>query len=211
MVNNGQVKIIELPSDAPLYNYLGVSHFLASEWFWEQMDPAKHMLLFQTDSILCANSGRQVEDFFEYDFVGAAHPYHPDAFNGGLSLRNVTLSQQVVRMSSIADDVVNGTGFGLFEDVWFCDKMKDLGGRFPTRDRASEFAVDYIWAERSLGYHGINKNEQIERAEKIYEWCPEAALAVASGEVLELNEAEQKINPTIEDVETVGGNRLSFR
>lgn len=173
------------------------------------------MLNFQTDSILCASSGRQVEDFFEWDFVGAAHPWVPGAFNGGLSLRNVALARKVVSMYNIADDVGDeGTKDGVFEDVWFWNKMKGLGGRFPSTEQASEFAVDMIWGDRSLGFHGINRpnrDEQDERKEVIYAWCPEAALAAASNVVLELNEEEKTNWTMVEDIDTKGGARLPFR
>jgi hypothetical protein len=211
MVKSGQVKIIELPSDSYLKNYLGISHFLASRWFWDQMGPAEHMLLFQTDSILCANSERRVEDFFEYDFVGAAHPYTREAFNGGLSLRNVSLSRHIVTTYDILDDIGKGSDFGLFEDVWFWDKMKKLGARFPTRERASEFVVDYEWGERPMGYHGINKGAHEDRLKEIYSWCPEAVLG-ATWEIVNLTESEQKQNTssTVMEVETPGGKLLSF-
>ncbi|EPE28100.1 hypothetical protein GLAREA_04891 [Glarea lozoyensis ATCC 20868] len=210
IVKSGQVKIIELPSDPPLLEYEGVSHFLASEWFWNLMNPAKHMLLFQVDSMICANSGRKVEDFFEWDFVGAAHPFWKGAFNGGLALRNVSLSQEVVRRYNISDDVnEKGNGLGMFEDAWFWDKMKDMGGHFPSPEKAGEFAVDYIWSERPLGFHGINKNEQVARAEQIYEYCPEAMLA-ASGAEVKLNDEELKIYTPVPDGPTEGGRRLDF-
>jgi hypothetical protein len=208
MVKNGRVKIIELPTHAYLENYEGVASFLASKWFWMQLEPAEHMLLFQSDSILCANSGRRAEDFFEYDFIGAPHPFFPDAFNGGLSLRNVSLSRQIVETWNIADDVVNGTGLGLYDDLWFWDKMKDLGGRFPSGEKASEFSVDFIWAEKPLGFHGLGKGPQKERTEEIYAWCPEAALAF--GGVLGSDEDEKNGQPPIEDVETLGGGLLPF-
>ena len=211
IVESGQVKIIDLPSESYLKSYLGISHFLASEWFWEQLEPAQIMLLFQTDSIICANSGKSVEDFFGYDFIGAAHPFIPNAFNGGLSLRNVSLSRQIVQESSIADDVVNGTELGLFEDAWFCDKMEKLGGRFPSRERASEFVVDFEWAERPLAYHGVNKGQHDDRLEEIYAWCPEAVLA-AEQAIVGLTKEEQKRNSssTKEIAQSDGGHLLSF-
>jgi hypothetical protein len=215
LVNSGQVKIIELPTDPYLGNYLGLSHFLASEWFWGQMGPAEYMLNFQTDSILCANSGRQVEDFFGYDFVGAWHPWVPGAFNGGLSLRNVSLARKVVSTYNIADDVGGGTKDGEYEDVWFCRKMKTLGGRFPDEKRASEFAVDLVWGERPMGYHGVSKDVQKdilgkERVKQMFEWCPEAKLAVSQKEIIELNEDEKNSGAIVEDVQTTGGGSLTF-
>ncbi|EHL02042.1 hypothetical protein M7I_1996 [Glarea lozoyensis 74030] len=151
-----------------------------------------------------------VEDFFEWDFVGAAHPFWKGAFNGGLALRNVSLSQEVVRRYNISDDVnEKGNGLGMFEDAWFWDKMKDMGGHFPSPEKAGEFAVDYIWSERPLGFHGINKNEQVARAEQIYEYCPEAMLA-ASGAEVKLNDEELKIYTPVPDGPTEGGRRLDF-
>jgi len=172
------------------------------------------MLNFQTDSILCANSGRKVEDFFGYDFVGAWHPWVAGTFNGGLSLRNVSLARQVVSTYNIADDVGEGTKDGEYEDVWFCRKMTILGGRFPDEKRASEFAVDLVWGERPLGYHGVNKNSQKEfvgeeRIEQMYEWCPEAKLA-SQWDVIELNEDEKNSGSIVKDVQTTGGGRLTF-
>jgi hypothetical protein len=208
MVKSGQVKIIELPTDQYMKNYLGISHFLASPWFWEQLGPAQHMLLFQTDSILCANSHWRADDFLEYDFIGAVHPFFAESFNGGLSIRSVPLSREVVSKWDIADDVNNGTDFGLYEDLWFCDKMKKLGAHLPSGETASHFAVDYEWAERPLGYHGVNKGAHEDRLEEIYAWCPEAVLA-ATQEVLVLNE-EEKQSPTFEDVEAKGGRVLTF-
>lgn len=55
---------------------------------WEDLAPAEHVLIFQADSVLCANSVRSVEDFFEWDLIGA--PIKPQlgiGYNGGLSLR----------------------------------------------------------------------------------------------------------------------------
>jgi Protein of unknown function (DUF5672) len=215
LVNTGQVKIIELPTEPYLGNYLGLSHFLASEWFWNQMGSAEYMLNFQTDSILCANSARKVEDFFGYDFVGAWHPWVPGTFNGGLSLRNVSLARKVVSTYNIADDVGAGTKDGEYEDVWFSRKMRTLGGRFPDEKRASEFAVDLVWGERPMGYHGINKDTQKEilgeeRMRQIFEWCPEAKLAESQNEMVELNEDEKSSGPILEDVQTAGGGTLIF-
>ncbi|KAH8778259.1 hypothetical protein F5882DRAFT_359073 [Hyaloscypha sp. PMI_1271] len=188
LVNSGQVKIIELPTEPYLGNYLGLSHFLA---------------------------GRRVEDFFGYDFVGAWHPWVPEAFNGGLSLRNVSLARKVVSTYNIADDVGGGTKDGEYEDVWFCRKMMTLGGRFPDEKRASEFAVDLVWGERPMGYHGVNKGAQKdilgkERMEQMYEWCPEAKLAASHKEILELNEDEKNSGAIVEDVQTTGGGSLTF-
>ncbi|KAH8596968.1 hypothetical protein B0O99DRAFT_685444 [Bisporella sp. PMI_857] len=196
MVQSGQVQIIELPSHVTLETYEGVSGFLASHWFWDSLSPAEHLLLFQTDSIICANSGRRVEDFFQ------SHEWR-------LSLRNILLSKEVINKFNIADDVGKGTDLGLLEDVWFWDRMKGFNARFPTAEKAGEFAVDFIWAELPLGYHGVNKT-YVDRMGEVLKWCPEAGLASASSELLVLTEDEQAGWAVIEDGETEGGKFLEF-
>jgi len=213
MVHSGQIKIIELPTEPDLGEYLGLSKFLASEWFWSQMGSAEYMLNFQSDSILCANSGRKVEDFFDYDFVGAYHPWVSGAYNGGLSLRNVAMARRVIELYDISDDVEAGTKDGLYEDVWFCNKMKDMDARFPSEETASEFAIDMIYSERPLGIHGLNREnreQQEQKKKELYAWCPEAALADKSTEVLELNADEKKHLRLAKDRKTKGGKRLPF-
>ncbi|KAG9246885.1 hypothetical protein BJ878DRAFT_416021 [Calycina marina] len=175
MVKSGQIKIIELPTDAFLTNYQGI-----------------------------------MDDYFEYDFVGAPHPYFREAFNGGLSLRNVSLTREVISKSNIAEDINNGTDLGLVEDVWFWDKMKPLGAKFPSRETAAKFSVDYNWEDRPLGYHGINKTAQLDRVAEIYQWCPEAYLAAANEHVLQLSPEELKNMTQIENEVTPGGRLLSF-
>lgn len=61
------------------------------------MAPAEHVLLFQSDSVLCASSVRSVEDFFEYDFVGAPiKEGFGQGYNGGLSLRRASTMLRVL-------------------------------------------------------------------------------------------------------------------
>lgn len=168
------------------------------------------MFLFQTDSMICANSAQKVEDFFEYDFIGAAHPYILGAFNGGLSLRNITLSREIVEKYDIGDDIGEGTNdLGAFEDAWFCDKMKNMNAKFPSRALAGQFSVDYVWTERPLAYHGINKGAHLDRLNETYAWCPEAMLAAAQDELVLSKEEEERL-PQTEDGETEGGASIPF-
>lgn len=85
---SGRVVIRSLPEGLFFPNWDSVSNFLTTPWLWNDLAPADHVLIFQSDSVLCANSVRSVEDFFEYDYVGA--PIAPElgvGYNGGLSLR----------------------------------------------------------------------------------------------------------------------------
>ncbi len=84
----GRIVIRALPEGLYFPNWDSVSSFLTTPWLWEDLAPAEHILVFQSDSVLCSNSVRSVEDFFKYDLVGA--PIAPElgqGYNGGLSLR----------------------------------------------------------------------------------------------------------------------------
>ena len=76
-----------------LQNYKqAYSRLLTSRLFWEKL-PLEHVLVFQVDSVLCARSSLRIDDFINYDFVGAPLPkfYWADGLrfgNGGLSLRS---------------------------------------------------------------------------------------------------------------------------
>ncbi|TVY31361.1 hypothetical protein LSUB1_G008955, partial [Lachnellula subtilissima] len=78
-VQNGIVQVRVLPQDLMLTDSDAMNHFLTQAWLWENLSPAEHVLLFQSDSMLCANAARSVNDYFEYDFVGA-----PIAAGGGM-------------------------------------------------------------------------------------------------------------------------------
>lgn len=68
-----------------------ISRFLTTLWVYKTLlRPAEWLLVIQSDSILCASSRQNLNDFLGYDWVGA--PWNPDGRyggNGGLSLRRV--------------------------------------------------------------------------------------------------------------------------
>lgn len=87
-IKAGRIVIRPLADGVYFPNWDSVSEFITQKWMWEDLAPAEHVLIFQADSVLCANSVRSVEDFFEWDLIGA--PIKPQlgiGYNGGLSLR----------------------------------------------------------------------------------------------------------------------------
>ncbi|KAH6677172.1 hypothetical protein B0J14DRAFT_337011 [Halenospora varia] len=187
-LSSGSVEIRYLPSKYDFKSHRSVTEFLTTPWLWEQLAPAEHVLMFQADSILCANSERTVDDFLSYDLVGApVAPSFGAGFNGGLSLRNRTLILSILSQSSWKDERDSGVfadygcGDGKpcleFEDQWFYHKMLGIEGvRLPSVDVAGEFAVETVWRERALGYHQVERwNEG--RLGEVGMWCPEYKLA----------------------------------
>jgi hypothetical protein len=114
----GIVSIRILPPTILFTNSDSVSRFMTKPWLWEQLAPAEHILVFQSDSMLCSNAALSVEDFFEWDFVGAPIAPHLGAgMNGGLSLRR---RESFLRVAREWDWELNMGS--RFEDRWFYDR-----------------------------------------------------------------------------------------
>ncbi|KAI0460359.1 hypothetical protein F5B21DRAFT_498302 [Xylaria acuta] len=88
-VASGKLDLTMIPMNVSTSGQEMISRFLTNLWLYETvLRPAEWLLLFQTDSILCANSRQNLNDFLDYDWVGA--PWNPSGRfggNGGLSLR----------------------------------------------------------------------------------------------------------------------------
>jgi hypothetical protein len=98
-VDDGKLDLTYIPSNMTTGSQEEISQVLTSLWLYEQvLHPAEWLLLFQTDSMLCANSRQSLNSWLEYDWVGA--PWSPSARfggNGGLSLRRVSAIMEILR------------------------------------------------------------------------------------------------------------------
>jgi len=111
--------------------------------FWDNM-PYEKVLIFQTDSKLLRNG---IEDFLEWDWVGAAWKFLDYGGNGGLSLRSVEIMKQIC---------LDHTFTNRNEDVLFCQIMKRFNiGNIAPREVCKQFSVETIFGLGSLGVHAI--------------------------------------------------------
>ena len=204
-IADSRILIKHIPEGIKLKTSHAVSSFLTKPWFWEQLAPAKRVLLFQADSILCANSPVRIDDFLEYDMVGAPiGAFWGEGFNGGLSLRNRNMILDILKIANwttekdeysqrvkawkeqlkadgkdVPDgDTIPGTVAVDMEDQWFYQKMKALGGKFPDEEKAKTFAVETIDYDWPLGYHQVQRyyGGKEDRMAHIDKWCPEHRL-----------------------------------
>ncbi|KAJ4391967.1 hypothetical protein N0V93_005587 [Gnomoniopsis smithogilvyi] len=117
-VNAGKLDLTYIPSNMSVASQEEISRFLTNLWMYETvLAPAEWLLIFQTDSILCANARRNLNDYLEYDWIGA--PWQPGARfggNGGLSIRRVSAIIDVLRSQTRAD-------FSEAEDVWLSERL----------------------------------------------------------------------------------------
>lgn len=190
-----------LPEFVEFKDHASVSQFLTTPWLWNQLAPAKHVLMFQSDSIICSNAEQSIEDFVQYDFVGAPiHSNYGHGYNGGLSLRNRTMILDIIHESSFNQESSTGQAFMTvsFEDQWFYNKMVQLpanadgtpAANLPMYHVAMNFAVETIDYDFPLGYHQVDRWQK-KNIKHIEDWCPEVRLCTSKLLVNHNKSAEQ--------------------
>ncbi len=179
-LQQNRITIKYLPEDTDFGSREAVSEFLARPWLWEQLQSAYRVLLFQTDSIICANSNYTVEDFLHYDFVGA--PVRSDfgsGYNGGLSIRNPKMMLTTSRAFNYHEDYKSGRAEYGFEDQWFYSRLSERNdANLPNQETAMKFSVETIYYETPLGYHQPQR-WQPDNMEQIQEYCPEVGMLLS--------------------------------
>lgn len=94
---SGRIVVRSLAVEVYFPNWDSVSWFLTRKMMWEDLAPAENILIFQNDAIICSNSVRSVEEFFEWDMIGApVSPQWGVGYNGGLSLRKRSSTLRVL-------------------------------------------------------------------------------------------------------------------
>lgn len=195
-VASSEVEIRYLPANTTFDSHAAVSAFLTSPFLWTDLAPYLKILLFQADSILCSAAPGRVDDFMDYDLVGAPIDARlGSGFNGGLSLRNRELVLRVLERWDFAADSggADAPREWKFEDQWFFARMRELGEdkalagelglrvQLPDQATAERFAVETIWVEgqRPLGFHQPHR-WQSEHMGEIMEYCPEVGMIAGS-------------------------------
>jgi hypothetical protein len=131
--------------------------------FWAHFRESK-VLVFEADSLL---SGPNVEDFIDYDFVGApCGQWGKDYIaNGGLSLRT-----RQVMLDCLARFTPEP---GIPEDVFFTNSVRALGAAMPDCETATRFSVESVYSTHPVGVHGTDKYyHDLRVAEKITRAIP---------------------------------------
>lgn len=175
-ISSGKIVLTLLTASPTSKN--AFSAMITSTRFWDQVIGEK-VLIFQLDSILCSRSRWKVDDFLEWDYIGApwGH-YHttgpgflpPKGGNGGLSLRSKSWCVKTIQLHPWD---------GLPEDVYFSRYIDKLGGRVADRSTAARFSVEGLYTIGAAGVHqpwlagpgiGIRRNSFVNEFES---FCPE--------------------------------------
>ena len=147
---SGKLDVVPLPSNYSLSSRETISQmFTDSHLYRDLLAPAEHLLVFQPDSIFCANAPKTLNDFLEWDWIGA--PWSKTAQyggNGGLSLRKVSKILQVLEREK------RKNGDGELEDLWLSNRLNRLpNARMAVAKVSKTFSVESVWDETPLGYH----------------------------------------------------------
>jgi len=166
----GRFKLTLIPYHTVFKTGDDFSEFMTKRWIWDQLAPASHVLVFQLDAMICGNSNLRVEDFFQYDMIGAPMSENWGA-NGGLSLRRREKMLEAIEKFNWKDNPVP-------EDVWFLDRLYQIPNTtLPSVETSKTFSVEQYWNPRPLGYHQGFYHHKL-NGSKINNWCPENKMAI---------------------------------
>ena len=100
-----------------MVNKNAVNELMTSEWIWESLEPAEYLLFFQSDSTLCGNAARSMEDYLQYDFIGApmGQDYKKEETGLSLSFRKRSAMVRVL-------EEFDWKAGEMDEDAWFWEK-----------------------------------------------------------------------------------------
>ncbi|KAL8693440.1 MAG: hypothetical protein Q9218_001750 [Villophora microphyllina] len=176
-VSIGRLDLTHIPKNMSVAGQEEISQFLTTLWVYQTLlRPAENLLVFQTDSILCAQSGKSLNDWLDYNWVGA--PWNRAGRyggNGGLSMRKVS---SIITVLLNQKRIPNSEP----EDVWLSDRLGHLpDAKLANGTVANEFSVENTYTDRPMGYHLGHSGRgnpaaylgTPEKREKIWDYCPE--------------------------------------
>lgn len=133
---------------------------LTTKSFYDKI-PTEIFLIFQTDTIINKDHQNIIDEFIEYDYVGA--PWRDgNVGNGGLSLRRKSKMLEILDKCKYNNEN---------EDIYFSMSCPNVKKNVPNSDKAKEFSVETVYHDKSFGFHKpwlhIN-NQQYEILESKY-------------------------------------------
>lgn len=124
-------------------NHIEYSKIVVSKNFHNYI-PSEVFLIFQTDSMILKENKLLINDFLEYDYVGAPWAGDNQIGNGGLSLRRKS------KMLEIINNIEYHNNEN--EDYYFC-LQNIIHLNKPTFEEAKKFSIETVFNETSFGIH----------------------------------------------------------
>lgn len=121
---------------------------LTSEEFWNSIKFDK-VLITQMDAEILRHG---IEQFLQYDYIGAPWKFQGHGGNGGFSLRTKKVMLDIIKAFPY-----EGAGSHGYEDVYFSNHIDKVGGKLAPRSECEKFSVETILAFDTFGAHAIDK------------------------------------------------------
>ncbi|KAF6838735.1 hypothetical protein CPLU01_02268 [Colletotrichum plurivorum] len=175
----GKLDLMVLPEPWQIDSKEYVHRLLTDIRFYEEFLPGVEWILkFESDSILCSNSNRSLNDWLDWSWAGA--PRTPDdrfSGNGGLSLRRVSSIKRVLQFQERYNDTDA-------EDEWYGKRLWVMQGEKVAHGTKGVLAVEDVYIEKAMGYHvrdgGNTLSENVwknaTQRKKIFDYCPELSM-----------------------------------
>ena len=150
---------------------------MLTETFWNALDSRQKIFVFQTDSLLCSASKKQLSDFLHYDYIGSwwkrLRPIgiKVDGGNGGLSIRDWHMSMDCIKR-------FDPTYWPGGEDGYFAFHIDLIGGNIARGHHCAEFSTQYRFLYNSYGCHKISCLNSAEKS-KFLRYFPGAAVLLS--------------------------------
>ena len=111
--------------------------------------PTETFLVFQTDSMIIPRNNNKINDYLQYDYVGAVWPHIKNNIgNGGFSLRKKSKMLEIInKCPYTAKDSPDN------EDIYFSISCKKVDLNKPSVSKAMKFSSEGILDSESFGIH----------------------------------------------------------
>jgi hypothetical protein len=148
------------------YNFIDVGNgmdegkynkLLTSLNFWNKIE-GENILIFQHDSEILRPG---IEEFFNFEYLGAPWKFCSHGGNGGLSFRKKTYMIRAIETNNQYDQSKHGN-----EDVWFSNVMYQTRNYY-NKLACEEFSCESIFRLGTFGCHAIDKHLSKEQCEQI--------------------------------------------
>ncbi|CAF1399264.1 unnamed protein product, partial [Didymodactylos carnosus] len=167
-VSTGKIILEELDELSITTNWQDFTNRLFTNLsFWQRIRSEK-VLVFQYDSVFCSNSAHKIQDYLQWDYVGA--PWHSDLHapvpvgNGGFSLRSRSKTLELLKQMTYDSS--------LPEDVWYAVHLPKVNASVAPEHIARTFSAESVFYETPMGVHKLIMNPT--DTKKLCEACPEA-------------------------------------
>lgn len=148
-----RISMVNLNVD-DLYGHVVYSKILATKTIIYDYIDTEMFLLFQTDSMIIKQNAHLINNFLEYDYVGAPwlicdYPITKNCDfigNGGFSLRNKNKMLEIIEKIKWND---------IHEDLYFATKYDNIDVKKPEYNKACTFCVDEVFSELAFACHQI--------------------------------------------------------